>query len=195
MGDGTLTLDSGEVVALAGPGERAAARVVDLFLLVWPMLYGGAASVLARVMTCLFGECTTRGLSDHYFFWSASIGWLAVVLYEPVAMAFGGRTVGKLLAGIRVVDVNTGRPPGFKGTVVRYACTSWLGSALFLTEAMNLWADRGGEAPINWAPDYMYLGGLMWWLAVHLSMLWNTDTRGWHDRLAQTAVINTTLTR
>ena len=200
MGANTLTLGNGEVVTLAGRGERAKARMVDLFLLIWPLLYAGAASLAARITTCLFGECSTSGLSDHYFFRSASIVWLAVVLYEPVAMAIWGRTLGKLLMGIRVVNVNTGRPLGLRRTLVRFACTSWLGSLLFLTESTNLstnlWpsnsgADVFGGTKIGWASGYAYMAGLVWWLTVHLSMLWYADDRGWHDRLGESAVIKT----
>lgn len=82
--------------------------------------------------------------------------------YEVVLISRTGRTLGKWLVGIRVVDVQTGRPPEIGATALRWLI---LGGGYLLCTVPGLlvsvspWFDRSGRR------------------------------QGWHDRIARTMEI------
>ena len=93
-------------------GRRVGATVVDGLLL------GGVYGVLAAFLGTIVYH---GGLS-----WTASMPGAANVAYGVLAVAYylvlesyTGQTVGKMVAGIRVVDELTGGHPAFRAIVIR----------------------------------------------------------------------------
>lgn len=93
--------------------------------------------------------------------WVTWSTWLAGVAYEVLAVALTGRTLGKHLLRIRVVDGNTARLPDL-GQAARRAAPTLLGAV-----------------PL--------LGGLAFLL--YLPVLWNPRRKGLHDAFAETVVV------
>lgn len=87
----------------------ALASLWDSVRSLWDLFVQSVNDVLAAFLTALRQLLTT-------------IIWIIViaVLYQIVLIAVWGRTIGKLLVGIRVVRVNDGRSPGWVKSIVRY---------------------------------------------------------------------------
>jgi uncharacterized RDD family membrane protein YckC len=92
-------------------GRRVVATMVDV------VLFGIAGGILAQV----FGtESTASGVSAARLSTGGSLLLLVLVLvYYTLMEGMTGRTVGKMVTGIRVVDEATGAPPGFGKALVR----------------------------------------------------------------------------
>jgi uncharacterized RDD family membrane protein YckC len=86
------------------------------------------------------------------------------VLYEIVLVALRGQTVGKIAMGIRVVRIDSGRPPGWSYSGIR---------ALLPTVA--------GAVPVL---------GLFLWLGVYLTAVVTPRRQGIHDLAAGTVVVS-----
>jgi uncharacterized RDD family membrane protein YckC len=91
-------------------GRRVVATILDGFLF----------SALSRYFTSVFGARKASGfdlttLSIQGGFWLL----ITVVLYYVLLEGFTGRTIGKMITGIRVVDAETGGRPGVVSAVVR----------------------------------------------------------------------------
>ena len=106
-------------------GRRAVATIADGLLL------GG----LYAAMAALFGTVTHHG-GLH---WTASMPAAANVAYGVLAVAYYillegelGQTLGKMIAGIRVVDARTGGRPAFRAVAVRTALRLVDGLASYL---------------------------------------------------------------
>jgi uncharacterized RDD family membrane protein YckC len=144
-------------------GRRIGARLVDLVVAGWTLafvaielagrLLGG--DVLARRP---LGAVTPDGIR------LAVIAGLVLAATELLPTAYWGRTPGKAMLGLRCVDVDTGRPPGFLRSLLR-------GLVLHAWVAIPL---AGWLLPV----------------AVVITTLLAPRGRGVHDRLAGTAVVD-----
>lgn len=145
-------------------GRRIGARVVDLAVAGWVLafvaieidgrLLGG--DVLARQpMSAVTPEGTRLAV--------ITAGVLAVL--EILPTAYWGRTPGKAMLGVRCVDVDTDRPPGFIRSVFR---------GLLL----HAWV----AIPV---------AGWLLPLAITATVVFSPSGRGVHDRLAGTRVVDT----
>lgn len=141
-------------VPLATPIRRLVGFVLDSFvysgfvLAVW--LYQGADfDAVARGEE----ELSTRVLLAALLLFG---------VYHVVLTATRGQTLGKMAMRTRVVDVDSGAPPGWQSAFIRWGAPGvltaipWLG---FVAVAMYAW------------------------------LLWDRRRQGLHDRLAQTLVI------
>jgi uncharacterized RDD family membrane protein YckC len=96
-------------------GRRVVATLID----------GVVLGIVYSVFRALFGtsDATTGGNSGFDFTrlsLGGGIGWLVVVvLYYVLLEGYFGRTVGKLVTGIRVISEATGRPPGLGRALLR----------------------------------------------------------------------------
>ena len=82
-------------------GRRIVATIID-------------SIILSAAFGATYSDSTTRpntGLTPWYV--------VGAGLYYIVMEAFLGRTVGKMLTGIKVVDETTGRPPGLLAAILR----------------------------------------------------------------------------
>lgn len=136
---------------LASLGSRLAARLLDGLLVV----------LVSVVPILLMADIDIdEGVFDipSWLTWST---WLAGVAYEVLAVALTGKTLGKHLLGIRVVDEETAGLPDL-GQATRRASPTLLGAV-----------------PV--------LGGLSFLL--YLPVLWNPRRKGLHDAIAETVVV------
>ena len=101
--------------------------------------------------------------------------YLLVAFYDSVLVAALGYTPGKRVLGIRIVSLD-GSKPRF-----RTACGRWI--ALHPPWGFIL-GGLSGNLVVG------LLAGLSLILIVYLSPVWNNQRRGWHDRLANTVVVN-----
>ncbi|WP_407913768.1 RDD family protein [Kitasatospora sp. NE20-6] len=161
----------------AGLGRRCAARIVDTLVSAVvaaaagvPLAASAAAHVRekveqARAASTLAGREVTVWLVDDVVIGKAGVlvGVLVLlgVLYEVLPTARTGRTLGKRLARIRVVDVRRSgggrRPPSSGRSLWRWAVRQ---TAVLLLPVALLWV-----------------------------LLDRRSRRGWHDRAAGTRVV------
>jgi uncharacterized RDD family membrane protein YckC len=95
-------------------GRRIVATILD----------GIVLGLLYRVSTAIFGGHYKSDLDFTRLTSKAGLSWVVVaLLYYLVFEGFFGRTVGKFVTGIRVIDAKTGQTPGlftvFLRTVLR----------------------------------------------------------------------------
>ena len=86
-------------------------------------------------------------------------------LYEIVLVHLRGQTVGKMAVGIKVAQIEDGRPPSWNRASIRY----------------------GVPTLAQYVP---YIGGIAA-LVVYLWLLWDPRRQGLHDKAARTIVIAT----
>ena len=182
----------------AGSAKRAAARAVDtavtvVLAVVAVMVAGFAAAVVTMLVTGFSGSDEST-----LYVWMGLLSALAlipVVRYEVAATARQGQTLGKRRLGLRVVvwDEDTAAPAaGAEGVGVRRSVERWAvphGSGLLAGVV-------AGAAAAPAIGAYGILVGADAWLVVsaiiYLSALGDPDRRGWHDKAAGTAVVETT---
>ena len=95
------------------------------------------------------------------------------MFYFVVPTALFGWSIGKLLAGTRVVDLRSGRIPNPLRVIVRWVIP-------YLPVIVSLTVGLAGDV-IGFAVAFVYL-----------PIVW--DLRGWHDRAARTIVVNARVT-
>ena len=103
--------------------------------------------------------------------------WMIVFgfgLYVVICTAFWGRTIGKYAAGIKVIGAHNGSVPGFLRSSMRWLAVSW-GAVMELVY---------GTWPIGIAT--LIFVALM---LTYAPILWDPRGRGWHDRAADTVVV------
>lgn len=170
---GWTPLETGEEVQLASPGRRLAARGVD-----WAI---GAFAWL--MISLLLGPSLPAPDPTTRFYDSIWIGALIVVglggCYDIAMIAFRGQTIGKAVAGVRVVRTDNGMDPGAVRSTLRWLTVA--APRLPVVLALTL----GGTALV--APA-LWVGWVLWPI-VYASLLWGRDHRGWHDKVADTLVV------
>jgi uncharacterized RDD family membrane protein YckC len=92
-------------------GRRVVATIID------GILFG----IVSSILSSFFGTKTT---SSGFNITRLSTGGsflllVIVVLYYVILEGVYGRTVGKMITGVRVVDAATGNPPGIGKAVIR----------------------------------------------------------------------------
>jgi uncharacterized RDD family membrane protein YckC len=103
-----VSLQSGVDVRVTG--RRIVATILDGILL----------SLFYRACTAIFGGHYSSDLDLTRLTSRAGVGWLVVAFFYYVLLeGFFGRTAGKLVTGIRVIDAKTGRTPGVFTVVIR----------------------------------------------------------------------------
>ena len=113
---------------------------------------------------------------QDYFESLDDVGWglvIAAAVYEIAFIAMKGQTPGKMATRIQVVRAEDlsqpewGRPPGWGRSLIRWALPFLLG------------------LPERFIP---YAGNILV-LFCYLSLTWDRDRQGWHDKAARTLVI------
>jgi len=127
-----------------------------------------------RVVATLIDSVVITMMSVAAHRLGASHTFVAVVgaLYMIVMTRRWGRTVGKFLIEIRVIDAAR-RRPNWRQSIVRWGAVGWIGIAAHLS---------GGSA--NKA---LFIAEL----AIYVPALFDPLGRGLHDRLAGTMVVST----
>ncbi len=154
---GWAELASGETVELARSGQRCAARILDFIIV--------SVFDVAVALFIVLGESDdAEQIADRLtgvFLWSSVL----FLVYEVVQVALWGRTLGKRMVGIKVVNAAHGGVPGW------------------------------GKAVGRWAiPGLVYLIPIVGPLAAllcYISLTWDRVYQGWHDKAAGTLVVRT----
>lgn len=205
VADGWVALGNGQKAELAHMGRRLAARVIDYFLgacLVVPL---GLASVLALFAHLLYGHPNTYGenppepvnigqfelFGDDFFpnmYGPAVLFALyeIVLVYELFAVSVFGKTVGRQWVSIKVVRFDTGEAPNAE-SFVRWSVLAWPPVLVSAAAALVAWLLPLSRIGVHTA--MVFWPGVVMWLIVCLSPLWDADGRGWHDKAARTVVI------
>ena len=103
---------------------------------------------------------------------SLLFGLLLDAAYYVLPTWIAGRTLGKLVAGTRVIGTTTRRRPTLMTAVVRWAVPASVQFGYLLVR----------DRPVAWLV-------VMARLAVYAPLLWDRDGRGLHDRAAKTMVV------
>ena len=168
--------DDGHAV-LASPLARAVARLIDA--VIQAVLGLGGLALIFEAVFCIW--CATHNTDRG----QVALGVLALavwVLYEPVLVAWRGKTLGKAICGVKVVTITDGQPPNFGQSLGRWLIGLCAGCALMLPLALVSALIPSGPVAIAailamWAPLYL------------TSFLDSDHRRGWHDKAADTIVI------
>lgn len=165
---GVVTLANGQTRELAGLWSRLLARILDA------IIAGVAVSILFAIG--FLGEAGDESFGNAFFVDGVKQTWrliLVGLLYEVLLIAFLGRTIGKMIMGIKVVKVSNGHVPLLVKAFLRYVVV--VGIWAVISRVSQLLASLGGLANI----------------LVFLSPTFNKARQGWHDMLASTVVIKT----
>lgn len=141
-------------------------------------------AVLSMVTAKAVLQCCNKDTSDPPILWAqvlsfqntssieivlfsmwVATGLIASLCYEVPLVALRGQTVGKMMAGVRVVRIADGRVPGWWRSSLRWA-------ALY-------------------GPMLVPVAGWLLTLAVLVTAGLDPDGRGLHDRIAGTIVLGT----
>lgn len=150
-------------LAPAPLGRRAGSRVIDIVVAAWALAFV-AIEIDGRI---LGGDVLARRPLAAVTPDGARLAVITVVVIaamEVIPTAFWGRTPGKLMLGLRCVDIDTGGPPGlirstFRGLLLH----AWVGIPL-----------------VGWVLP----------LAVIATTILAPRGRGLHDRLSGTMVVD-----
>jgi uncharacterized RDD family membrane protein YckC len=160
----------GAPVGPVGPDER------------WPVIAARSRRVVGYVVDVIVVDVGVLAFFAAVRVWSDGDGrivrwaWLAAVLaaaYEIVPVAVAGRTLGKLVAGTRVVVDGEGRVPGWGRAIARWAVPAL--PVLLMPYAL-------GGAP-------RFFAFTVWPIVVYGPVLFDPMRRGLHDRAAGTVVV------
>ncbi len=149
--------------ARAPRGRRVGARVVDIAVAGW-VLAIAAIEIDGRLLGGdVFAQQPLAAVTPDGARLTV-IATLVVAVVEIVPTAFWGRTPGKLVLGLRCVNVDTGAPPGLIRSVLR-------GLLLHAWVAIPV---AGWLLPI----------------AITVTTVFSPSGRGVHDRMAGTVVVD-----
>lgn len=145
---------------IAGPGRRLLGSLVD-----------------GAVWTVVGLGLSFTGLSGDDAGFAHDVTMAGVIAaYEIVSVALWGRTIGKLVAGTRVVALASGAPPGWSRAALRWAVPSVVG-------LLSLFQGDGLVAGVA----FMFSGVVT--IVVYVGVLHKPLRQGVHDRAAGTVVV------
>ncbi|WP_419944287.1 RDD family protein [Candidatus Poriferisodalis sp.] len=171
-----------ESLVPAGLGRRLAARLIDVVAAAAAMF---AVSIVLGVLAVLiwFGSPGSGSSVD-----TALLGFVltAAVLaahaaYEVILTVRHGATVGKAMAGMAVVNHQSGAQPGTGQILARHLMLH-VPPTVGCAVAVSMFEPADMRA---WAA---IAAGAASWALIGASAAWNPRRRGWHDRLAGTVV-------
>ncbi|MCB9760967.1 MAG: RDD family protein [Alphaproteobacteria bacterium] len=147
-------IDPAELVP-AGRGERLVAKMIEGGLY-FGLLFGGA------VLGAMVGAASEldEGVAVGLMFGVMGLSTVPIIGINLWLMADRGQTIGKVLLGVRIVDVRTGQVPPF-----------W---KLLLLRTLAVWALAAA------VPFFQILDQLL---------IFNHDNRCIHDHMAGTLVV------
>ena len=148
---------------LAGVGRRFGALLIDYVAIFM-------TCVFLVIAVSLFADAATQGLDDDRMgaLWAILFvfGWgVALFFYHWLCLMLGGRSIGKLLTGIKVVRAADGGPVTQGQAIVR--------SAIFVLPHTA----------------FLFAFGFFFVLVDCLAANSDADQRALHDRAARTVVI------
>jgi uncharacterized RDD family membrane protein YckC len=132
----TLGLPQGGQYSLADPGQRLAARLIDIGVLIGGLVVIG---IVIAILGNVIRSVGFYGMYDLLQFLPLLLLIVGALGYEVFFTATRGQTVGKMAMGIQVVDTATGRPPGWGLAFVRWLIPAIMAIVPFLPFLDALW--------------------------------------------------------
>ncbi|WP_419848083.1 RDD family protein [Candidatus Poriferisocius sp.] len=175
-----VTLGTGDTMTLADYGQRFRARIADSILIG----IGFAVASFVKFWIDLpgaggFGPPMPSPVTPRLVL--SYVAFVPLFLYEIVAVAWRGKTLGMWSMGIRVVSIKTGHAPSMLASFWRGTLLAWLVLPVLSLLLYDL--SPGSDA------TFLLLLSAIWVLLVHLSVFWGEDRRGWHDLITGTVVV------
>jgi uncharacterized RDD family membrane protein YckC len=155
--------------ALATFAQRGIGRVIDALLELLPVIIASAILVLPTLAPDGSYTPQTDDVASHLPMWVLALAVGTAVVYETVAIAWTGRTVGKLIVGTRVAQFTNGKRPTWTQSLLRALLPAVGGAATLALFGMEP------------------LGAFV----VLASAWFNPLRRGWHDGAAGSIVVRT----
>ena len=155
---GWAELGSGETVELARIGARFGARILDIIFVF--VIY------MAVLMIMLGGWVLSdedSGVFSGGLAMATLIGPIVWLVYEGVQVAVSGRTLGKRMTGIKIINAAHGGVPGWGKSVGRWVIPGLI--------------------------SLIPLAGLLLAVLCYVSATWDRVYQGWHDKAAGTLVV------
>lgn len=157
-----------------------AAYIFVIFVI--PAFAGGI--LLALVLITPAANTGAAETAVWIYFIGALAALLAFAAYEAWSTSTGRPRWRDARAGVRVVRLRDGQPPGFTASFGRSILPVAAGTAGFVF---------GGQIP--WAVPLDLIAGPALWALVYATAFRDDHGRGWHDKLAGTVVIEDTSPR
>ena len=166
-----------------GLGGRAAARLVDVVAAAAVIFGANLAVGVLMVLTMSYAEGPVRGIDNVLFGFAAAAGVVtAHCAYEVYFTVRRGATVGKSMAGLRIVNSDSYGPLSVAAAVRRHLllhAAPPIGGAIAVTQFeptdVRAWA--------------VIAAGVGCWALIGASPAWDPQRRGWHDRAAGSIVV------
>ncbi len=186
---GWAELASGEAVELADLRQRSRARLVDMIFFVVPVLVFPIVILIALPLN-----------RDALFYTTLLTICVVFVGYEGVQVAVWGQTVGRRIAGIKVISAANGGAPGWVRSLLRSAI-SIVPPFFGVATGRVIGTMFGGSLRDLSFPSfalYAFLGALFGVILLHQRKRCHQDDsyrylvgkyRPWHDRVAGTLVV------
>jgi uncharacterized RDD family membrane protein YckC len=166
-------------VRLASMGQRFLARLIDSIIVGIPfgiIYFIISAALVSSAASSIQVDPETGQVVGGGGFFAGSFGLLLLtplvfvilqILYEVSMIATRGATLGKQIAGVKVIRELDGQVPGWGGAFTRWG--------------------------VMIAPAIVPCLGYLWVLLCELSPFFDSQGRrqGWHDKAAKTIVIAT----
>ena len=161
---GWAELETGGNVELARPLSRLGARIIDWFIqavpvtvfVIWALatldLFFGTGSDAPRLLGVL--------------------GAIWLFGYEFVQIAVWGKTIGKRIVGIKVIDAAHGGVPGWGKSIGRWIVP-------FLPAVISI-------LPLG---SLLQIIAGLFALLCYISLTWDRGFQGWHDKAVRTLVV------
>ena len=112
------------------------------------------------------------------------------ILYNVLCTGLGGQTIGKILLGIRILDVNEKEVIGIKRAFVRDAFPIILEVISLLILGLQLFEQINADNLSSLAENIISYAWFSWLLAELITMFLNPKRRAIHDLLANSVVIS-----
>jgi uncharacterized RDD family membrane protein YckC len=142
---------------LASIGQRAVARIIDTALVAVPL------SVITIVW---FSETSDGEISVDAPIWLVALFFAIDLTYEVTMVRLLGRTIGKILLGIRIVRIPDGTNPDWGQSGVRYLLPG-------VADAIPVWFSG------------------VFAIGIYVTAMFDPVYRGIHDKAAGTLVLRT----
>ena len=181
-----VTLGGGETVALATFDVRRGGRLAEA-LYVMVILVGPALPVGFLLALMAYHPAAGPGTFEtalRLYLTAVVAALLAVAVYEARSTSKDQPRWMDARAGVRVVRLRDGQPPGYIASFGRAILPVIAGIVGFI---LGIWIPSA--APLG------LVTGLALWALVYATSFWDDHGRGWHDKLAGTVVIEDTARR
>jgi uncharacterized RDD family membrane protein YckC len=166
-------------------------NVPEKYQTFWPRFWAGWVDALVFLplwpLDSLLHSATTSPYLLAVWF---VLSTLAFDLYNVVMHARYGQTLGKMLAGVRVVDLSGGKL-SLRQAFIR-DCVPVALTVLSITSGLPLvlaGVDPYTSGQFSWLDQLQIYASSMWFAAELITMLTNSKRRAIHDYLASSVVV------